>query len=70
MDSNSAAIENDLAFGFDEAAEIPFIQAPTTQVLPAPETVSVDAGATDLELCQLAAAGNIAAFEVMVATPR
>lgn len=65
MDSNSAAIENDLAFGFDEAAEIPFIQAPTTQVLPAPETVSVDAGATDLELCQLAAAGNIAAFEVI-----
>ena len=65
MDSKSAAIENDLAFGFDEAAEIPFIQAPTTQVLPAPETVSVDAGATDLELCQLAAAGNIAAFEVI-----
>jgi RNA polymerase sigma-70 factor (ECF subfamily) len=65
MDSNSAAIENDLAFGFDETAEIPFVQAPATQVLPAPETVSVDAGATDLELCQLAAGGNIAAFEVI-----
>lgn len=65
MDSNSAAIENDLAFGFDETAEIPFVQAPATQVLPAPETVSVDAGSTDLELCQLAAGGNIAAFEVI-----
>ena len=65
MDSISAAIENDLAFGFDEAAEIPFIQAPAIQVLPAPETVSVNTDATDFELCQIAAAGNIAAFEII-----
>jgi RNA polymerase sigma-70 factor, ECF subfamily len=65
MDSNSAAIENDLAFGFDEAAEIPFFQAPAAQVLSLPETAEVDPGATDLELCQMATGGNIAAFEVI-----
>ena len=65
MESNSAAIERDLTFGFDEAAEPSFGQAPATQVLPGAASAPVDAGATDLELCQLASSGNLAAFEVI-----
>jgi RNA polymerase sigma-70 factor, ECF subfamily len=59
MESNSAAIEQDLSFGFDGALQVPFVG-------PAPaEARSFDPGASDLELCQLAAGGNIAAFEVI-----
>jgi RNA polymerase sigma-70 factor (ECF subfamily) len=65
MDSNSAAIERDIAFGFEEAAELPLFQSPATQVLPVPETVEVDANAPDFALCQMAASGSIAAFEII-----
>ena len=34
MNSDSAAIEADVAFGFEETAEFPLFQAPATQVLP------------------------------------
>jgi RNA polymerase sigma-70 factor (ECF subfamily) len=65
MDSNSAAIETDLAFGFDDAAEIPLFQAPAAKVLPVKETAGIDPASTDLELCRFAASGNIAAFEII-----
>ena len=65
MDSNSAAIEHDLAIGFDEQAELPLFQSPAKQVIPAPETVAVDPAATDFELCQLASSGSISAFEII-----
>lgn len=65
MESNSAAIEPEVAFGFEEAAELPLFQSPATQVLPARESAPVDASAPDFDLCQLAASGNIAAFEIV-----
>jgi RNA polymerase sigma-70 factor (ECF subfamily) len=65
MNSDSAAIEAEIAFGFEEAAENPLFQAPATQVLPAAETRQVDANASDIELCRLAAAGDLAAFEII-----
>lgn len=64
MESNSAAIEPEIAFGFEEAAELPLFQAPATQVLPTNEA-KVDPAAPDLQLCQMAASGNIAAFEIV-----
>jgi RNA polymerase sigma-70 factor, ECF subfamily len=65
MDSNSAAIEHDLAFGFDDAADASLFQAPATRVLPVEQTARNHADASDLELCQMAAVGDIAAFEVI-----
>ena len=61
MDSNSAAIKNDAVFGFEEAAEFP-----VAAVLPAADAEgSFSEDATDLDLCKLAAGGNIAAFELI-----
>ncbi|MEO8648478.1 MAG: RNA polymerase sigma factor [Acidobacteriota bacterium] len=65
MDSNSAAIEHDLTIGFDDKAELPLFQSPAKQIIPAPETAAIDPAATDLELCQLASGGSIAAFEII-----
>jgi|SRR5688572_3277103 len=61
MDSAAAAVERDIAFGFDEAAGLPLVQVPAAVSFE--ETVRPDA--TDLDLCQLAEAGNLAAFEVI-----
>jgi RNA polymerase sigma-70 factor, ECF subfamily len=61
MDSNSAAIENDAVFGFEEAAEFP-----VSAVLPSPTAEgSFSDDASDLDLCKLAAGGNIPAFELI-----
>ena len=60
MDSTSAAIERDLPFGIDNGLELPLFQSPSAN---AAETF--DASSPDLELCQLAANGNIAAFELI-----
>jgi RNA polymerase sigma-70 factor (ECF subfamily) len=65
MNSDSAAIDAEIAFGFEEAAELPLFQAPTTQVLPAEQPGSVDPYAADLDLCRLAAGGDLAAFELI-----
>jgi len=65
MDSNSAAIEAEVPFGFENTGEIPLLQAPAKQVLPAKAESVVDESATDLDLCRLAANGNLAAFEVI-----
>ena len=59
MDPNSAAIEpTDIAFGFQTAAELPAFQAPVVDV-------PLDPKAADLDLCRMAEAGNIAAFELL-----
>ncbi len=60
MDSNAAAIEKDLAFGFEEVVEASKIQA-----LAAVEVEALDASSPDILLCQKAAAGDIAAFEMI-----
>jgi len=65
MDSNSAAIEQDLPFGFEETAELPLLEAPATRILPRAETPAVDASAGDFELCRLAAEGSLPAFEII-----
>ncbi len=59
MDSNAAAIEQDLPFGFENSVELPLSQASLAA------TATFDAAAPDFELCQLAASGSIAAFEVI-----
>jgi RNA polymerase sigma-70 factor, ECF subfamily len=65
MDSNSAAIEQDLPFGFEETAELPLLEAPATRILPRAETPAVDGSAGDFELCRLAAEGSLPAFEII-----
>ena len=57
MDPTSAAIEQDLPFGFDESLDLPLIKPSAVS-----ETLSFDASTPDLELCRLAAAGNIGGF--------
>jgi RNA polymerase sigma-70 factor, ECF subfamily len=65
MSSDSAAIEAEIAFGFEETAELPLFQAPATQVVPVKEPAKADPDATDLELCRLAEKGDISAFEII-----
>lgn len=64
MDSNSAAIEAEVALGLDESPEASIFSAPVTQVLPSKDVV-VEDSSSDLELCRLAADGNLAAFELI-----
>jgi RNA polymerase sigma-70 factor, ECF subfamily len=59
MDPHSAAIDRDIAFGFESAAALPEFQAP------AAETQTFEQDAPDIQLCRLAAAGNLAAFETI-----
>jgi RNA polymerase sigma-70 factor, ECF subfamily len=65
MNSDSAAIEADAAFGFDETVEISLFQAPAVQVVPVEKSAAVDANAGDIELCRLASQGDLAAFEII-----
>ena len=58
MDPHSAAIEQNIAFGFETTAELAF-QAPVV------EADAFDKSAPDIDLCRLAANGNIAAFETI-----
>jgi RNA polymerase sigma-70 factor, ECF subfamily len=58
MDSHTAAIEQDLAFAFDQTAGGLTFQAPVAEE-------PIDHAAPDIDLCRLAAAGNIAAFELL-----
>lgn len=57
MDPHSAVIEQP-AFGFDSAA-------PVTEVGVLIEAPVVDKNAADLDLCRMASAGSLAAFEVL-----
>ena len=65
MSSDSAAIDAEVAFGFEETAEIPLFHAPAVQVVPVEKAEKVDPSASDIELCRLAAQGDLAAFEII-----
>lgn len=65
MSSDSAAIEAEIAFGFDETADLPLFQAPVVKVSPVEASPAVDLGAADIELCRLASQGDLAAFEII-----
>ena len=65
MDSNSAALKADLPFGFEDTGELPLFQSPATQVLPAKAPPALDESATDFDLCKMASAGDLAAFELI-----
>jgi RNA polymerase sigma-70 factor (ECF subfamily) len=68
MDSSAAAIEQDIAFGFEEASDPALLQSPAVEAVfvPATEASEVpDPASTDLTLCQKAATGNLAAFEMI-----
>ncbi|MEP7213567.1 MAG: RNA polymerase sigma factor [Acidobacteriota bacterium] len=68
MDSSTAAIEQDIAFGFEEASDPALRQSPAVEAVfaPAYDVAEIpDASSPDLALCQKAAAGNLAAFEMI-----
>lgn len=65
MDSNSAAIDAEVAFGFENTGELPLFQSPATQVLPSRAAPAPDESASDLDLCRMAAGGDLAAFELI-----
>lgn len=56
----TSAIDQEVAFGFEESKSFPALQT-----LPAPTEEVLDVNAPDLALTQKAAAGNIAAFELI-----
>lgn len=66
MDSNSAAIEQEIAFGFEESSELPLFQSPAVEVVHSPADLEIiDADAPDMALCQRAAKGSLPAFELI-----
>jgi RNA polymerase sigma-70 factor (ECF subfamily) len=65
MNSDSAAIEAEVAFGFEETADISLFQAPATQLVPVPAPTVIDATAADIDLCHMAAKGDLNAFEMI-----
>jgi RNA polymerase sigma-70 factor (ECF subfamily) len=60
MDLTSVAIEQEVAFGFEESAALPLVISPLAEAVDV-----LDAGAPDLELCRKAGAGSLAAFEMI-----
>lgn len=58
MDPHSVAIEQDVLFGFDATADVTVFQAPAAVEM-------FDSATADIQLCRLAANGNIAAFELI-----
>jgi RNA polymerase sigma-70 factor (ECF subfamily) len=56
----ASAIERDAAFGVEESTSVPIINTPS-QV----EQQPISADMNDFSLCQLAASGNLAAFEML-----
>ena len=66
MDSSTAAaIEQEAAFAFEDAAELSTLRSPASPVATPTAALHVDPNSTDLELCQLAASGSLAAFEII-----
>jgi len=62
MDSTSAAIEQEAAFGFEEASA----DFAIGQVLPVRKAeTAVSDDSSDIDLCRLATNGNLAAFEII-----
>jgi RNA polymerase sigma-70 factor (ECF subfamily) len=60
MDLTSVAIEQEIAFGFEESAALPLVITPVAEAADV-----LDAGAPDIELCRKAGAGSLAAFEMI-----
>ncbi len=60
MDQHSAAIARDIVFGVGAATESSEMQAP-----PAISVQTPDPAAPDIDLCRMASAGNLAAFELI-----
>jgi RNA polymerase sigma-70 factor, ECF subfamily len=56
----TSAIERDAAFGVDESPSVPLVNSPSTI-----NEQPVSADTDDLSLCRLAAANNLAAFELL-----
>ena len=65
MDSNTAAIKAGITFGFENTGELPLFQSPAKQGLPAEPAPALDDSVGDLDLCQMTADGNRAAFEMI-----
>jgi RNA polymerase sigma-70 factor (ECF subfamily) len=65
MDSNTAAIKAGINFGFENTGELPLFQSPAKQGLPAETAPALDDSVEDLDLCQMTADGNRAAFEMI-----
>lgn len=66
MDSSTAAaIEQEAAFAFEDAAELSTLRSPASAVASPTAAIQVDPSSTDHELCQLAASGSLAAFEII-----
>ncbi|MGI8813198.1 MAG: RNA polymerase sigma factor [Pyrinomonadaceae bacterium] len=67
MDSSTAAIEQEIAFGFEDALDTGSQKAGAEGVfVPASADIpALDATLPDYELCQLAASGNLEAFEMI-----
>ena len=66
MDSSTAAaIEKEAAFAFEDAAELSTLRSPALPVASPTTAIQVDPSSTDFELCQLAASGSLAAFEII-----
>jgi len=65
MESNSAAIDPEVAFGFEDSQDLPLFQSPAVEVVTAPAHETPDASAPDINLCRQAASGNLAAFELI-----
>jgi RNA polymerase sigma-70 factor (ECF subfamily) len=65
MESNSAAIDPEVAFGFEDSQDLPLFQSPAVEVVTAPAHVAPDVSAPDIDLCRQAASGNLAAFELI-----
>lgn len=61
MDSSTAALDQDLVFGFDDA----LATAPTVATGTRAAEEAVDSSMGDLDLCRKAADGNLAAFELI-----
>jgi RNA polymerase sigma-70 factor, ECF subfamily len=55
MEQNSAVIEQDLSFGLDQGSTVVRVDAPA----------HFDEQTADIDLCRLAAEGNVAAFEII-----
>lgn len=64
MDSTAAAVDRDIAFGFEDAAEPPLARVRKAVRTPV-EDGSAHLDASDIELCKMAAGGSLAAFEVI-----
>ena len=60
MDSTSAAVEQDLPFGYESSLQLSFVHSPSTA-----DGAGFDASTPDLDLCRLAASGSIPAFEII-----